>query len=422
MSNKTPKNNKFHSKLISPIRNYVSHCLIVVILLVLNIWVWFDFNSFQKSSTTLTLVFTALAALATAWAAYATQRSSKIAELSIEQSAINNKKIAFENTFHLLLNQHNDKLKEIKEILLERIPYTEEEIQVEQIDKQEKAKEKLIYSPNDILSKNIGEACSFVRESERLSPYFIILFQILKFIDTKFYLGEAQYEIDYLEDFSEQNIKKLDPFYNEKKFYTSLIRSFINSDVLLLVAVNCMMIKPLGEKHKESTQYYLYRRLLRKYNFFEHLRVESLHISCMSNNWVTDFFISPKSYKEKINKLASFEQNTPVSKGMNTGLNQTTVIDSFQQELLEESKVKINSVDFFYNRVSASHGLGFIYYGYGSHKFHNSINHYTPYHIESSEQNELYDSFQSTWNSENTKLMVNNMFRVIQINVNKEYY
>lgn len=93
--------------------------------------------------------------------------------------------------------------------------------------------------PNKIQIDKIKKA---LRGDFKAVGFFMYLYQILKFIDNHNAINEE-----------------------EKKFYSNLIRSSIENDVLQLVFLNCLYIKDYQEDFK------YYNELVTKYNFFEHM-------------------------------------------------------------------------------------------------------------------------------------------------------
>ncbi|HEJ9484707.1 TPA: hypothetical protein SMM93_003996 [Proteus mirabilis] len=137
-----------------------------------------------------------------------------------------NKKSSFNNKFSLLLEQHNKYHDELTNNLGNK----------DQEEKKE-GKRKLLFcydyhTPNDYLYGNA-----------EFSPYMRVLYHILKNIDGEFKNS-----------------------YSEAKKNTSLVRSLIRNDILYYIAINSLSDK--------NTSFQNYRYLLKKYDFFEHLKFD----------------------------------------------------------------------------------------------------------------------------------------------------
>ena len=74
--------------------------------------------------------------------------------------------------------------------------------------------------------------------------YFRVLYHLLKHIDKK----AGYHSFDF----------------KEKQRYTSLVRSFLDNEITLLLSINCAHAK-------QDNQYYPYKILIERYAFFEHL-------------------------------------------------------------------------------------------------------------------------------------------------------
>ncbi|HBM3227788.1 TPA: hypothetical protein LVL75_005434 [Klebsiella oxytoca] len=132
---------------------------------------------------------------------------------------------SFENTFSILLAQHNEQLRKLKE--------------------------HKNYENNFSSIFNLQEEYNLIELNRNMhnfddffGSYFRVLYHLLKHIDKK-----AGYH----------------PFdFKEKQRYTSLVRAFLDNETTLLLSINCAHAKP-------DNQYYPYRCLIERYAFFEHL-------------------------------------------------------------------------------------------------------------------------------------------------------
>lgn len=132
---------------------------------------------------------------------------------------------SFENTFNILLAQHNDTLRKLKE----HKDYNKKINEIFSLKENYNLKE---------LNKNMHNLDDFY------GSYFRILYHILKHIDR----NAGYYRFDH----------------KNKKRYSSLIRSFLDNETTLLLAINCAHAKP-------GDQYYNYKCLIERYAFLEHL-------------------------------------------------------------------------------------------------------------------------------------------------------
>lgn len=136
---------------------------------------------------------------------------------------ISKKQTSFEATFALLLNQHNQALKELK-----NNPY---------------------YLPivNNVLdaTKSLAKQNDlFHKHDDVFGSYFRILYHLLKFIDNN--AGFHPFDI------------------SRKKIYTSLVRSQLDNEITLLLAINC-------SHANAGNQYQNYKLLIERYSMLEHL-------------------------------------------------------------------------------------------------------------------------------------------------------
>lgn len=148
---------------------------------------------------------------------------------------LNYKETNFNNRFNQLLEQHNKLHNKLEEYI-----------------KSHSDEYKLIVNSNI----NYQTSARFLYKKKEYSPYLRLLYHILKFVD------------------NELNEFKLS---NGGKKYTSIVRSLITNDIMLLVAINSL--------NKDFTYY---RELLDKFDFFEHLSIDDLD---KRNNYEDAFHI-----------------------------------------------------------------------------------------------------------------------------------
>lgn len=175
--------------------------------------------------TTIGVLFSTLAAFFTARAAVATRNSTKVSEAALLHTQNTSRRDEFISQYTILLEQHKEQLNVVKSYL-----GTEEGI-------------KLL----DGLIKGTDHLSAFkkLQGHNIVSPYMRVLYHLLRHIN-----------VHYVENATTQ----------DKKLYSSTVRSLIRNDVLFLVAVNASYV---FEDNKEN-DYGKYQRLLRKFDFFEH--------------------------------------------------------------------------------------------------------------------------------------------------------
>ena len=175
-----------------------------------------------------------------------------------------------------------------------------------------------------------------IRQNTLLKQYFIILFQILKFISlslSKDIEGKTDNKIT-INDFSHDNQQSREKLSNhyinpQEKIYSNILRSFIPNDILKLLILNCLSLDKDPKEHNIKT-FYNFQGLLNRYQFLEHLHLtiptinnyydnydfiyfylilikttngirESLGKSNLSNE-ITSFNISKDNFIKKINE------------------------------------------------------------------------------------------------------------------------
>lgn len=176
--------------------------------------------------TAIGALVTALALVYTARAAKAASKSTKVAQEALDHTMNNTRRDEFTRHFTLLLEQHNGQLEIVKDYL-------------------DSSDGKAFFeSVRDSIT--LKKAHELMHGHSYISPYMRVLYHLLKYIDKAFYKPGALPE--------------------EKKSFSSLIRSLIRNDVLYLVALNSAFTNDLGE----SNQYDKYQKLLHKFSFFEH--------------------------------------------------------------------------------------------------------------------------------------------------------
>lgn len=150
-------------------------------------------------------------------------------------------KRSFEETFFALLNQHNQILFEFTSINTRNGNGTPNSEYIKQF----------IFSQQ---RKNLKEAKDFLQNfNNKCGHYYRILYQLLKFIRNNCHKSFADSS-----NFNENELRK------REKFYSNIVRAFLNYDVTQILAVNC---------YAESSEdtYWDFKKLIERYAFLEHM-------------------------------------------------------------------------------------------------------------------------------------------------------
>ena len=169
--------------------------------------------------------------------------SELAAKATLQETQLFNLRTGFENRYALLLAQHDQYHRQL----------------CEYIDYEQKLHNKLQKKPSSFPvvnffdnvsdSHDLKSILAFLTGHEIISRYMRTLYQLLKFVQDDFY------------------IQKNDCIVEEKKKYTSPVRSVIRNDVLLMIAMNALNV--VSERSKKSG-YPKYQKLLHTFDFFEH--------------------------------------------------------------------------------------------------------------------------------------------------------
>lgn len=100
--------------------------------------------------------------------------------------------------------------------------------------------------------------------NSELGHLFRILYQLLKLIAIKCHEGDDE-KIN-IQNFSSQLLINV-PVSNDEKFYSNIVRSFLDFRVTQLLAVNCYC-------DSDEDSYYKYRLLIERYSFLEHMPLD----------------------------------------------------------------------------------------------------------------------------------------------------
>lgn len=159
---------------------------------------------------------------------------------ALKSQAVTLEKQRFEDTFFALLNQHN--------LLLEKNIVTSQSWRDLVI----------VYSATDIYS--LDNAKKRLLRIGGLNQYFRVLYQLLKFIASNCPDSTVK------DKFSCVSLEQTECSKAEK-FYSNIIRSFLSENIYYLLAINCYC-------QNNDDKFIEYKRLLERYAFFEHMRIE----------------------------------------------------------------------------------------------------------------------------------------------------
>lgn len=109
----------------------------------------------------------------------------------------------------------------------------------------------LIQNSKQVAIYKHEEAKNKLRSNINHSRFFIYLYQILKLID-----------------YQDESIIS----YKEKKRYSNIIRSSIDASILQLCFLNCLVVD------KDDNDFKKYKKIIEKYNFFEHMPIDFKNI------------------------------------------------------------------------------------------------------------------------------------------------
>jgi len=178
-----------------------------------------------------------------------TQKVLRETEKAQKEQALTQEKKRFEDTFFSLLNQLNTVFDGLNERLIV-------------MDRAQASKVMRLHSAviKSGVGKTIEQRVAKMRESSSdTSHYFRVLYHILKFIleNSRFNAEPMRFEAAV-----EKEVTRTE------KFYSNIVRSFLNKEVIQLLAINCVVEDPLDP-------YYKYRQLVECYSLLEHLHIDA---------------------------------------------------------------------------------------------------------------------------------------------------
>ncbi|MGX9416571.1 putative phage abortive infection protein [Vibrio sp. WJH972] len=182
-----------------------------------------------------------------------TQKVLAQTEIATAAQARTLEKQRFENSFYSLLEQMNNVASELK---------ANDERRSDR-----KSKLKILHSSilakllvNDDITieqhlKNTNK--HMLKKSKFCNHYFRVIYHLLKFILINF---ESGHSVAF-----EQALKR--DLTEEEKFYSNIVRSFLDNETIQLLAINCIC--------EEDSDFYKYRQLLERYEMLEHVHFEA---------------------------------------------------------------------------------------------------------------------------------------------------
>ncbi|OUD68818.1 hypothetical protein BTN60_13960 [Vibrio parahaemolyticus] len=177
-----------------------------------------------------------------------TQNVLRETEKAQKEQALTQEKKRFEDTFFSLLNQLNTVHSGLSErLIVNDIPVA---------SKISRLHNAVIKSGKE---SYLDQRVTKMRESSSdTSHYFRVLYHILKFIlqHSRFSADPVKFNVAIATDVSPT-----------EKFYSNIVRSFLNKEVIQLLAINCIVDDP-------ENDFYKYRQLVERYSLLEHLHIE----------------------------------------------------------------------------------------------------------------------------------------------------
>ena len=202
------------------------------------------------------------------------------AEQQSRQSEIFNLQ-QFESTFFSLLEQHNNILEKItnnnnkiiKNKKFNNLKLSIEDESIKEIYNNYLEYEEL-YSLNQSHIENSNRYIrNNIRQNPELRRYFIILFQILKFISISLSTDRQAITTSFSSN-NEQSREILSSLYIDpkEKIYSNILRSLIPNEILKILALNCLTLDNSTDIQNLKT-FFNFQGLLNRYNFLEHLQL-----------------------------------------------------------------------------------------------------------------------------------------------------
>ncbi len=181
-----------------------------------------------------------------------TQKVLKETEKAQREQAITQEKKRFEDTFFSLLSQLNAVFDGLNTITTSHTPVGGTRTVPSTIKRLHSA---VIFIDTSINTKKL----IMKKHSADMGHYFRVIYHLLKFI----LQNSQQFGKTLTFDVAIQN--KLTA---TEKFYSNIIRSFLNTEIVQLLAINCLA-------NDTEDDFYKYRLLIERYSMLEHLYIDS---------------------------------------------------------------------------------------------------------------------------------------------------
>ena len=193
-----------------------------------------------------------------------TQNVLRETEKVQKEQAITQEKKRFEDTFHSLLSQFNIVFETLNQSVIIR-------------ETLKKSKIKALH--RDIIgfghNSTVEEQAALMRnKSIECSHYFRILYHLLKFILLNHSFSGTALKFD---DAIKSKLTETE------KFYSNILRSFLDKEVTQLVAINCIA-------DDASDDFYKFRLLVERYALLEHMRFEPEWLKSVVNKYDVSAF------------------------------------------------------------------------------------------------------------------------------------
>lgn len=178
----------------------------------------------------------------------------------------------FENSFFSLLEQMNTVFSQLNS------PDHNQTISTNAVSRQSSSsKLSRLYKEVNDSSPSIGAMfIVFRNNSSEINHYYRIIYQLLKFILTN--NGGSD---NYDKSFDSLLLEKRTP---SEKFYSNIVRSFLNKEVTFLLAINCINLeKTKFSNGDEYINFHEFRKLIERYEILEH--IEQLEFTSQLTNF-----------------------------------------------------------------------------------------------------------------------------------------
>jgi hypothetical protein len=173
----------------------------------------------------------------------AAKEELKLTKIAQQDQATTLEKQRYEQTFFALLEQHNAALAKLT---------SSNPLNTSALSDADFIRNRVFTHSRDLTDTRF----QLLRDNDRCGHYFRVLFQILKFVAIRCPSST------FSPPFTGENLLK-EPPSDDEKMYSNIVRSFIGSEIVQLLAVNCVC--------DEASSYWPYMRLIERYSFLEHM-------------------------------------------------------------------------------------------------------------------------------------------------------